>query len=42
MTELKPKDAVIWQTLGTIYLQVGEADKAKKALDEVDKIQNGK
>jgi tetratricopeptide (TPR) repeat protein len=42
MTELKPKNAAIWQTLGTIYLQLGEADKAKKALDEVDKIQNGK
>ncbi|MFZ1977510.1 MAG: tetratricopeptide repeat protein [Bacteroidota bacterium] len=42
MTELKPKEAAIWQTLGTIYLQLGQSEKAQKALDQVDTIRNGK
>ena len=42
MTEIKPKDAAIWQTLGTIYLQLGQSEKAQKALDQVDAIRNGK
>ncbi len=42
ISELKPKDTAIWQTLGTIYLQLGQADKAQKALDQADKIRSGK
>jgi len=30
MTELKPKNAAIWQTLGTIYLQLARRTKQKK------------
>ncbi|MCX6120324.1 MAG: tetratricopeptide repeat protein [Ignavibacteriales bacterium] len=38
MTEIKKDDAKIWETLGTIYALLGQADKATKALDEADKI----
>ena len=42
-TELRSNDAVIWNTLGTIYARLGQADKAATALDEADKIRkNGK
>jgi tetratricopeptide (TPR) repeat protein len=37
-TELRSSDAVIWNTLGTIYARLGQADKAATALDESDKI----
>lgn len=36
--ELKNEDARIWDTIGTIYALLGQADKATKALDEADKI----
>jgi tetratricopeptide (TPR) repeat protein len=42
VSELKPNDANIWQTLGTIYLQIGQSEKAQKALDQADKIRSGK
>jgi tetratricopeptide (TPR) repeat protein len=38
VTEIKKDDARIWETLGTIYALLGQADKATKALDEADKI----
>ncbi|MGD1045889.1 MAG: tetratricopeptide repeat protein [Bacteroidota bacterium] len=38
MTEIKKDDAKIWETLGTIYALLGQADKATKALDEADRI----
>jgi tetratricopeptide (TPR) repeat protein len=38
VTEIKKDDAKIWETLGTIYALLGQADKATKALDEADKI----
>ncbi|HVN49436.1 MAG TPA: tetratricopeptide repeat protein [Bacteroidota bacterium] len=42
-TELRTSDAVIWNTLGTIYARLGQADKAATALNEADNIRkNGK
>ena len=38
VTEIKKDDAKIWETLGTIYALLGQADKATKALDEADKL----
>ncbi|RPI02819.1 MAG: tetratricopeptide repeat protein [Ignavibacteriae bacterium] len=38
VTVIKPDDAKIWETLGTIYALLGQTDKATKALDEADKI----
>jgi tetratricopeptide (TPR) repeat protein len=38
VTQIKKEDAKIWETLGTIYALVGQADKATKALDEADKL----
>jgi tetratricopeptide (TPR) repeat protein len=38
VTKIKKDDAKIWETLGTIYALLGQADKATKALDEADKI----
>ena len=38
MTQIKKDDPKIWETLGTIYALLGQADKATKALDEADKI----
>jgi Flp pilus assembly protein TadD len=38
MTKIKKDDAKIWETLGTIYALLGQADNATKALDEADKI----
>jgi tetratricopeptide (TPR) repeat protein len=37
-TQILPEDARIWDTLGTIYAQLGQTEKAMKALDEADKI----
>jgi tetratricopeptide (TPR) repeat protein len=36
--EISRDDAKVWDTLGTIYALLGQADKATKALDEADKI----
>ena len=38
MTEIKKDDAKIWETLGTIYALLGQAENATQALDEADKI----
>jgi tetratricopeptide (TPR) repeat protein len=38
MTEIKKDDARIWETLGTIYALLGQAENATKALDEADKL----
>ena len=38
MTKIKKDDARIWETLGTIYALLGQAENATKALDEADKI----
>lgn len=38
VTEIRKDDAKIWETLGTIYALLGQADKATKALDEADKL----
>jgi len=38
VTTVKKDDAKIWDTLGTIYALLGQAENATKALDEADKI----
>ena len=38
MTEIKKEDPRIWESLGTIYALLGQADKATKALDMADKL----
>jgi tetratricopeptide (TPR) repeat protein len=38
VTVIKKDDAKIWETLGTIYALLGQAEKATKALDEADRI----
>ena len=38
MTKIKKDDARIWETLGTIYALLGQAENATKALDEADNI----
>jgi tetratricopeptide (TPR) repeat protein len=38
MTEIKKDDPKIWESLGTIYALLGQADNATKALDEADKV----
>lgn len=38
----KPDDAQVWETLGTIYAQLGMQDKAIKAFDEADKLRGNK
>ncbi len=42
VAEQKPDDATVWDTLGTIYAQLGMQDKAVKAFDAADKIRGGK
>ncbi len=37
-SELKPDDAKIWDTLGTIYALLGQKEKATKALDRAEAI----
>jgi tetratricopeptide (TPR) repeat protein len=37
-TELRASDAVVWNTLGTIYARLGQKDKAATTFDEADKI----
>ena len=41
VTEIKTNDTQIWDTLGTIYALLGQADKAMKALDKADQIRKG-
>jgi tetratricopeptide (TPR) repeat protein len=38
MSEIKKDDPKIWETLGTIYALLGQAENATKALDEADRI----
>jgi Flp pilus assembly protein TadD len=38
MSEIKKDDPRIWETLGTIYALLGQAENATKALDEADII----
>lgn len=40
-SEIKKDDPQVWETLGTIYARLGQADKAMKALDQADKIRKG-
>ncbi len=42
VSELKPDDLQVWETLGTIYAQLGMQDKALAAFDRADKIRAGK
>lgn len=42
VAELKPDDLQVWETLGTIYAQLGMQDKALAAFDRADKIRAGK
>lgn len=41
VAEQKPDDARVWETLGTIYAQLGMQDKAVKAFDRSDQIRAG-
>jgi tetratricopeptide (TPR) repeat protein len=38
VTKIKKDDSKIWETLGTIYALLGQADNATKALDEADRL----
>jgi len=38
-TQLLPEDIRIWESVGTIYTYLGKAEEAKKAFDDVEKIQ---
>jgi len=38
MTKIKKDNAIIWESLGTVYALLGQAEKATKALDEADKL----
>jgi tetratricopeptide (TPR) repeat protein len=38
VANIRKDDAKTWETIGTIYAILGQADKATKALDEADKI----
>ena len=40
-SEIKATDPQVWETLGTIYARLGQAEKAMKALDQADKIRKG-
>jgi tetratricopeptide (TPR) repeat protein len=42
VSELKPDDLQVWETLGTIYAQLGMQDKALAAFERADKIRAGK
>ncbi|MBI2620492.1 MAG: tetratricopeptide repeat protein [Ignavibacteriales bacterium] len=41
VSELKPDDVQVWETLGTIYAQLGMQDKAIKAFDKADRLRAG-
>lgn len=38
VSQMKSDDAKIWQTLGTIYIQLGQNKDAEKAFNEADKL----
>ena len=38
VTEVRKDESRLWETLGTIYALLGQADKATKALDEADRL----
>jgi tetratricopeptide (TPR) repeat protein len=38
VTQIKKDDAKVWETLGTIYVILGQTQNATKALDEADRI----
>ena len=40
-SELKPDEARVWETLGTIYAQLGMQEKAIQAFDKSDKLRQG-
>jgi len=42
VAEIKKDDAQVWETLGTIYARLGDAERAVKALDQADKIRKSK
>ena len=42
VSELTPDELQVWETLGTIYAQVGMQEKALAAFDRADKIRAGK
>ena len=42
VAQQKADDATVWETLGTIYAQLGMQNKAVKAFDSADKIRGGK
>lgn len=42
VSELKPDEIQVWETLGTIYAQLGMQDKALAAFDRADKLRGGK
>ncbi len=41
VSQLKSDDPAVWETLGTIYARLGDADKAINALDKADQIRKG-
>jgi len=42
VSQEKPEDVQVWETLGTIYAQLGMQEKAVKAFDQADKLRAGK
>ncbi len=42
VAEEKPDDVQVWETLGTIYAQLGMQDKAVKAFDKADQLRGKK
>jgi Flp pilus assembly protein TadD len=42
VTEEKPNDVQIWELLGQVYANLGDAAKAKDAYDKADAIRQGK
>ena len=39
--QARPKEPQLWETLGTIYAQIGETDKAAKAFEKAEKLRKG-
>ena len=42
VSQEKPEDVLVWETLGTIYAQLGMQEKAIKAFDQADKLRSNK
>jgi Flp pilus assembly protein TadD len=40
--EHKPNDPMVWETLGTIYAQIGDKDKAMDAFNKADELRKPK